>query len=68
MYEKVRTELTGRLAARFEAKDVRSILSIIDGVMVDYDITRRETTIQLYDNSLQDAMRIYLLQSEPHLV
>ena len=61
MYEKVRTELTGRLAARFEAKDVRSILSIIDGVMIDYDITRRETAIQLYDNSLQDAMRIYLL-------
>ena len=61
MYERIRTELTGRLTAKFDPQDVRAILSIIDVVMMEYDISRKETAVQLYDSSLYDAMKLYLL-------
>ena len=61
MYEKIRTELMGRLTVKFEPKDVRKILAIVDTIMLDYDVTRKETAVQVYDNSMQDAMKLYLL-------
>lgn len=61
MYEQVRSEITARLAMRFPAEDIQLIMTSIDRVMVNYEIQKKETALQPYDNSVYDALKMYLL-------
>ena len=61
MYETMRNELTAKLAVNFQADDVQIILSALDKVAVNYDVSRKETALQVYDNNLYDAAKMYLL-------
>ena len=61
MYERVRTELMGRLSAKFPVEDIQSIMSVFDRVMADYEVTAKETAIQVYDNSLRETAKMYIM-------
>lgn len=61
MYEHVRSEIMAKLATRFPAEDIGLILSIIDRVMINYQVCEKETAIQLYDSSTHEAIKLYLL-------
>lgn len=61
MYEIIRTQIMSKLICVYEAEIVKSVLSIMDRVMVDYEITRKETAIVPYESSLTDAIKLYLL-------
>lgn len=61
MYERVRTELVVRLSSKFPTEDVKTILSVVDRVMTNYDISQKETAIQIYGNTTNDAIKMYLI-------
>lgn len=61
MYERVRTELVVRLSSKFPMEDIKTILSVVDRVMTNYDISQKETAIQIYGNTTNDAIKMYLI-------
>ena len=61
MYEAVRTQIQARLIVHYSPEMVKDILSVMDRVMLDYDVTKKETSLVLYESSLQEAARMYLL-------
>lgn len=61
MYETIRTQIKIKLSDKFEAKQIDTILSVVDRVMVDYDVAPKVTAIALVDSSLVDAVKMYLL-------
>ena len=61
MYEIIRTQLMAKLIGVYDADVVKSVLSIIDRVMIDYDVTRKETALVPYESSLTEAIKLYLL-------
>lgn len=61
MYEQLRNELIARLAVTFQADDIQALLSALDRVMLDYDVQRKETAIQVYDASIYNSIKLYLL-------
>ena len=61
MYEHMRNELMARLASTFTAEEIKIVLSSMDRVVVNYNIERKSTALQLYDNSIADAVKMYLL-------
>ena len=61
MYEQLRNELMSRLAVKFPSNDIQIFVGVLDRIMLDYDLKRKETAIQLYDASIYDAAKVYLL-------
>ena len=61
MYDLVRTEILSRLASRLDSDNVREVMNVIDVVMLDYNITRKETALILRDSSLVDNIKTYVL-------
>lgn len=61
MYETIRTQIQTKLIAQYSADLVKDVLSVIDRVMLDYDVSKKETAVTVYESSLQDAIRMYLL-------
>ena len=61
MYEAIRTQIQSKLIVQYSADVVKDVLSVIDRVMMDYDVSKKETAVALYESSLQDAIKMYLL-------
>lgn len=61
MYEALRTQIQSKLIVQYSADVVKDIMSVIDRVMLDYDVSKKETAVVLYESSLQDAIKMYLL-------
>ncbi|MBO6093154.1 MAG: tyrosine-type recombinase/integrase [Oscillospiraceae bacterium] len=61
MYEIIRTEIKAKLASRIPADMVKDVLTVMDRVMVEYDVVRKETALAVINTSLIDAVKMYLL-------
>ena len=61
MYEIIRTQLMAKLIGIYDPEVVRGVLTVVDRVMVDYDVMRKETALVPYESSLTDAIKLYLL-------
>ena len=61
MYENIRTQITAGLISVFDSSTTQEVLKIIDRVMVDYDITRKETALIVRDNTLVENIKLYVL-------
>lgn len=61
MYEQLRNEMMAKLSVSFLAEDIKMIITVLDRVMLNYDVQRKETALQLYDHSIQDALKMYLV-------
>lgn len=61
MYETIRTQIMSKLIGQYDPEVVKSVMTIIDRVMIDYDVTRKETALVVRESSLTDAMKLYLL-------
>ena len=61
MYEHVRSEIISKLIMKFPKDDVDLVMTVLDRIMINYDVTQKETAIQLYDSSLYEAIKMYLL-------
>ena len=61
MYEQMRNEMMAKLSVSFPAEDIKTIITTLDRVMLNYDVTRKETALQLYDSSIIDALKMYLV-------
>ena len=61
MYESMRNEMMAKLSVSFPAEDIKTIITTLDRVMLNYDVSRKETALQLYDSSIIDALKMYLV-------
>lgn len=61
MYEQLRNEMMAKLSVSFPAEDIKTIITALDRVMLNYDVNRKETALQLYDSSIIDSMKMYLV-------
>ena len=61
MYESMRNEMMARLASKFQAEEIQIILTALDRTAANYDIQRKETALQVYDSSIYEAAKMYLL-------
>lgn len=61
MYENVRTAIMSKLICTYDADVVKCVMSVIDRVMVDYEVTKKETAIVPYESSLLEAIKLYVL-------
>ena len=61
MYEIIRTQLMAKLIGIYDPEIVKGVLAVVDRVMVDYDVMRKETALVPYESSLTDAIKLYLL-------
>lgn len=50
-----------KLSVSFPAEDIKTIITALDRVMLNFDISRKETALQLYDSSIIDALKMYLV-------
>ena len=50
-----------KLSVSFPAEDIKTIITTLDRVMLNYDVSRKETALQLYDSSIIDALKMYLV-------
>ena len=60
MYEQIRTRMTVSLLSKLDAETVNTVLTVLDRVMADYDVSQKETAMVLYDNSFVEAIKFYL--------
>lgn len=61
MYEAVRTQIKARLIDKMPAETVKDVMAVIDRVMIDYEVMRKETSLAVIDTTLMDAIKLYLL-------
>lgn len=61
MYETIRTAIICNLATILNAEQGKEVIKIIDRIMVDYDVTRKETAIVVRDTSLEESMKMYYM-------
>lgn len=61
MYEVIRTQMMASLIRSFDATTTQEVMRIIDRIMIDYDISRKETALALRDNSLIESIQLYIL-------
>lgn len=59
MYEQFRNQFISHLND-FALEDVHKILSALDKVAYNYDVTKKETSIVLYNSELPESVRDYL--------
>ena len=60
MYEHLRNTFSTLLLDRFSVKNVNSIISILDRVAADYDISEKETALAVVDDNIAHLVNTYL--------
>lgn len=60
MYEHLRNSLQVELSTRYGALDLEWILSTLDRVAADYDVTKKETSLAVIDDEATKLVKIYL--------
>lgn len=61
MYEHLRSEMIAKLITKFPKEDVDLIMSVVDRVMMNYNVEQKSTAVQIYDSSTYDAIKMYLM-------
>lgn len=61
MYESIRTQMMARLIQFLDSDTTKEVIKNLDRIMVDYDVSKKETALVLYDNSLIETVKMYIL-------
>lgn len=61
MYEQFLNQLTMSLSERFSTEEIRIIREKLELVSYDYDITKKETAIEVYNFGIPMLVNVYLI-------
>lgn len=61
MYEQFKNQFIMLLAEKFSAEEIATITRSLDIAAYDYDITRKETAIAVYNSELPELVKTYLV-------
>lgn len=60
MYEHLRNDLITRLSQYLNSDDMHKVVNILDTVMTDYEISKRETALVVYERTLPELVTLFL--------
>lgn len=61
MYEQFKNQFALTLAATYSKDDIEIILKKLDVVSYNYDVTRKETSVTVYNSEMPEMVKIYLV-------
>lgn len=60
MYEKMKSQLVGRMTDHFDVANINYILEQLDIVMFDYDLIQKERGLIIYENGVPEILKNFI--------
>jgi len=61
MYDILRRQIMMKLMDKLDLETVQTVIQTIDRVMTDFDVSKKETALVVYDGGLSETVKMYIL-------